>query len=307
MFGANDALLLKANGISKQVSKKFPFTPLLIPLESPPNTSQIIKPLPPPPTAPPLPYKCKTWVYALLGALGGAALVLVLAAITFYKFFPRGDEKTDLVLALESFAVGDKTTKNKIEEESPDFSISKMAQFLNVYNFQELKVATNGFSHSSLIKGSINLLQKINHSNLIHHSRFCFNEGNWYLVYEYAAKGPLTLDVAIGLNYLHSFATPPHVHKDIKSSNSLLDNDFWAKIANFRLARSVEEVYVLFEGNMNLSDVLNGFLGDEGEESLRKHMDSSIEERYSIELACFAVKMIDSCLQKKPVLLAFHG
>ncbi|MBA0858789.1 hypothetical protein Goshw_000379, partial [Gossypium schwendimanii] len=43
-----------------------------------------------------------------------------------------------------------------------------------------------------------------------------------------------------GLNYLHSFTNPPHVHKDLKTSNVLLDGDFRAKITNFAMARSTE-------------------------------------------------------------------
>ncbi|KAL5557217.1 hypothetical protein UlMin_039453 [Ulmus minor] len=333
MFGVNDALLLETNGLSEQDNTIFPFTTLLIPLESPPNPSQIIGPPPPPPTPPPPPQlppitssskksSSKAWVYALLGALGGAALVLVLAAIIFYKFFRRGDEKTDLVPASESFEEDDKTMKNKIEEEPLDFleSISKMAQSVNVYNFQELIVATNGFSQSSLIKGSvylgringdlaaikkmdgdvskeINLLQKINHSNLIRLSEFCFNEGHWYLVYEYAANGPLSdwiyndgedgkflnwtqrvqvaLDVATGLNYLHSFATPAHVHKDIKGSNILLDSDFRAKIANFGLARSAEAE----EDHFSLTNHIFGTIGYMAPEYLENGLVSVENER----------------------------
>ncbi|KAL5557219.1 hypothetical protein UlMin_039455 [Ulmus minor] len=395
-FGVDVNSILEANDLSQQ-STVYPYTTLLVPLENSPTSSQTIAP-PPPPSSPPSSNKSskKTWLYALLGALGGTALILVVGAIIFCKFY-RKNKKSDSVLVSESHEAQDKSLKRKMEEESQDFleSLSEMAQSIKVYNFKELQLATNDFSHSSLIKGSvyrgdingdlaaikkmdgdvskeINLLQKINHSNLIRLSGVCFNEGHWYLVYEYAAKGPLSdwlyyvggedgkflnwiqriqiaLDVATGLNYLHSFATPPHVHKDIKSSNILLDSDFRAKIANFGLARSAEaeeghfsltkhivgtigymapeylenglistkldvysfgilllemitgkEVSVLFEGNMYFSDVLNGVLGDEGEESLRKLMDPSMEERYPIDLAGFVVKMIDSCLQKNP-------
>ncbi|KAJ4963888.1 hypothetical protein NE237_023827 [Protea cynaroides] len=116
------------------------------------------------------------------------------------------------------------------------------------------------------VSKEINLLSKINHINIIRLSGVCFNEGHWYFVYEYAMNGSLTnwihgeihgdmstpkvlswthrvqiaLDVAMGLNYLHSFTNPPHVHKDMKSSNILLDGEFRAKIANCGLARSTE-------------------------------------------------------------------
>nr|KYP66706.1 putative LRR receptor-like serine/threonine-protein kinase At1g07550 family [Cajanus cajan] len=50
----------------------------------------------------------------------------------------------------------------------------------------------------------------------------------------------IALDVATGLDYLHSFTSPPHIHKDIKSSNILLDSDFRGKVANLSLARCLE-------------------------------------------------------------------
>ncbi|KAJ6845562.1 protein LYK5-like [Iris pallida] len=51
----------------------------------------------------------------------------------------------------------------------------------------------------------------------------------------------IAYDVADGLNYLHHYASPPYVHKNVKSSNVLLDAEFRAKLANFGLARAVEE------------------------------------------------------------------
>ncbi|XAR73916.1 Non-specific serine/threonine protein kinase [Bertholletia excelsa] len=113
------------------------------------------------------------------------------------------------------------------------------------------------------VSNEVNLLTKMSHFNLIRLSGVCFSEGHWYLVYEYAVNGPLkdwiyhnnpdqkflnwtkrmqiALDVATGLNYIHNYASPPHVHKDVNSSNVLLDSEFRAKIANFGLSRLVEE------------------------------------------------------------------
>ncbi|KAF3786610.1 LysM domain receptor-like kinase 4 [Nymphaea thermarum] len=115
----------------------------------------------------------------------------------------------------------------------------------------------------------IDIVKKWNHFNLIRLSGVCFHQGYSFLVHEYAQNGSLkdwicgrdglhlnwiqrvqiALDVASGLQYLHYYANPPFVHKDIKTSNILLDGDFRAKISNFRLARSVkgkeEEDFVL--------------------------------------------------------------
>uniref|UniRef100_A0A5B6YTX1 Protein kinase domain-containing protein n=1 Tax=Davidia involucrata TaxID=16924 RepID=A0A5B6YTX1_DAVIN len=113
-----------------------------------------------------------------------------------------------------------------------------------------------------VVSGEINILKQINHSNIIRLSGFCVHEGNTYLVYEYADKGSLSdclhnltlswkqrvqiaYDVADALNYLHNYTNPPYVHKNLKSSNILVDGNMRAKISNFGLARILDGDQVL--------------------------------------------------------------
>ncbi|KAI0488239.1 hypothetical protein KFK09_028066 [Dendrobium nobile] len=108
----------------------------------------------------------------------------------------------------------------------------------------------------------LKILQKVNHTNLVKLEGFCIDPepGNCCLVYEYVSNGSLhswlhglsrrphqldwrsrlriALDLAHGLQYIHEHTLPRVVHKDIKSSNVLLDSRLRAKIANFGLARS---------------------------------------------------------------------
>ncbi|KAI4374849.1 hypothetical protein MLD38_012794 [Melastoma candidum] len=112
------------------------------------------------------------------------------------------------------------------------------------------------------VSSEINILSQINHSNVIRLSGFCVNKGSTYLVYEYAENGSLSdrlhekdatsalswkqrVQIAYGtvdaLNYLHNYTNPPYVHKNLNSSNILLDGNFRAKVANFGLARSMED------------------------------------------------------------------
>lgn len=298
MFGVDTMQTLEANSLSVQDPTIFPNTTLLVPLQNTPTSFNVLAPPPPPPpaqqppsnplTPPPGGSSNKTWIYAVIGTLGGLLLALASGFLLFCFYFRKRKEGTDKKITSQSFESIEKSINQKTDENSEIIfseSISSIAQSLKVYSYGELQLATENFSPNCRIKGSvyrgvlngdfaavkkmsgdvseeINLLNKINHLNLIRLSGVCFNDGHWYLVYEYAEKGPLSdwiysnqgnknflnwtqriqiaLDVATGLNYLHSYTSPPCVHKDLKCSNVLLDGDFRAKISNFSLARSTD-------------------------------------------------------------------
>ncbi|KAM3286312.1 lysM domain receptor-like kinase 4 [Capsicum chacoense] len=301
-FGVDFRETLAANTpLSENFPTIFANTTLLVPLLNQPSSSQVAGPAPPPPpsttaTPPVVPVSdnnsTKTWVYVVAGVVGGLVGLSLLGVVIFFLCFRKRQKKADPQFASESFEAVEKPSNKKIEEESEELleSLSSIAQSVKVYKFEEVKAATDNFSPTCLIKGSvyrgtingdfaaikkmsgdvskeINLLTKINHFNLISLSGICFHDGHWYLVYEYASNGPLSdwichhigdqkslswtqrvqisLDVATGLNYLHSYTSPPHVHKDLNGSNILLDGDLRAKIANFGLARSQEGEFSL--------------------------------------------------------------
>ncbi|KAK7406631.1 hypothetical protein VNO78_08260 [Psophocarpus tetragonolobus] len=287
-FGVNYMTTLEANSLTLTENTIYPFTTLLVPLHDKPSSSQIASSTrhTPPPSPPSSENRSnKTWVYVVVGVLVGAiALTSVLCAVIFFTRYRKNKNKDDSVVVSKRFEATEKKPQGKVNEKLSEI-ISGIAQSFKVYNFEELQRATDDFSPSCWIKGSvyrgvingdlaaikriegdvskeIEILNKINHSNIIRLSGVSFHEGRWYLVYEYAANGDLSewiyfnnvdgkflswtqrlqiaLDVATGLDYLHSFTSPPHIHKDIKSSNILLDGDFRGKVANLSLSRCLE-------------------------------------------------------------------
>ncbi|CAK8531206.1 unnamed protein product [Lathyrus sativus] len=106
-------------------------------------------------------------------------------------------------------------------------------------------------------KTEIELLSRVHHKNLVSLIGFCFEQGEQILVYEYVVNGTLTdalsgksgirldwirrlkiaLGAARGLDYLHEHANPPIIHRDVKSTNILLDERLNAKVSDFGLSK----------------------------------------------------------------------
>ncbi|XP_060672566.1 LRR receptor-like serine/threonine-protein kinase IOS1 [Ziziphus jujuba] len=144
------------------------------------------------------------------------------------------------------------------------------------------EVAVKMLSPSSVqgyqqFQAEVKLLLRVHHRNLTNLVGYC-NEGtNMALIYEYLSNGDLhshlsdnsevnvlswegrlkiALDSAQGLEYLHHGCKPPIVHRDVKTTNILLTDNFQAKIADFGLSRCFPT-----DGGTHVSTVVAGTPG----------------------------------------------
>ncbi|KAL6123659.1 hypothetical protein ACLB2K_076178 [Fragaria x ananassa] len=110
------------------------------------------------------------------------------------------------------------------------------------------------------VLNEVRILCQVNHRSLVHLLGCCVELEQPIMVYEYIENGTLlehlqaqkgvgrsvlswkqrlqiAHDTAEGLAYLHFSAVPPIYHRDVKSSNILLDYKLNAKVADFGLSR----------------------------------------------------------------------
>ncbi|KAL3647086.1 Calcium/calmodulin-regulated receptor-like kinase 1 [Castilleja foliolosa] len=118
-------------------------------------------------------------------------------------------------------------------------------------------LSTNSKQGEREFQTEVMLLGRLHHRNLVNLVGYCAEKHQHILIYVYMSRGSLAshlynekleplnwelriqiaLDVARGLEYLHDGAVPPVVHRDIKSSNILLDQSMRARVADFGLSR----------------------------------------------------------------------
>lgn len=295
-FNVSTKSVLNANGFTEDDPTLFPFTTILIPLSVEPSSSQTRIHYPPPLLSPPVsPIHGKRRSKKVYVWIGIGVLVIVLCLIIFAVLFyhqKKGSQKNtggkskldlqeELYVSIAKVDAGLKLYKyEELKSATEDFSNKHWLGGSVYRGFLSGKVLVAIKKMSKDVSEEVKLLQKINHFNLISLLGACEHSKDFYLVYEFMENGSLrnwlscpqvlgwnhrvqiALDIANGLHYLHNFTSPAYVHKDIKSTNVLLNKDLRAKIANFSLARSAEKETYGFS-SLKFAQVSKGYMAPE--------------------------------------------
>ncbi|KAJ0837683.1 putative protein kinase RLK-Pelle-LRR-Xb-1 family [Helianthus annuus] len=130
-------------------------------------------------------------------------------------------------------------------------------------------------------QAEVETLSRAQHPNLVLLQGYCQHKNDRFLIYSFMENG---------LAYLHESCDPHIVHRDIKSSNILLDENFEAHLADFGLAR------LLLPHDTHVTTDLVGTLGyippEYGQASLAS---------YKGDVYSFGVVLLELLTGKRPM------
>ncbi|KAK3432943.1 hypothetical protein EUGRSUZ_D00460 [Eucalyptus grandis] len=283
--------------------------------------------------------KRKLWLWATLGSGSFILLVLVLAFVSFRHCSKRkgtyksGEE--DALAIDEEFeqVPGPKKFSHKdLVVATDNFAIERLlgeGGFGRVYEgyltTMNVKVAIKKINPGSRqgIKEyatEVKTISQLRHRNLVQLIGWCHEKKELLLIYEFMSNGSLDTHlfkertflpwekrykiaqgIASALLYLHEEWEQCVLHRDIKSSNIMLDSDFNAKLGDFGLARLVDHAKGL------QTTILAGTMGYMAPDCVYTGKASKESDVYSfgivlLEIAC-GRKAVEPRAEESQVLL----
>ncbi|EXC35100.1 putative leucine-rich repeat receptor-like protein kinase [Morus notabilis] len=162
-------------------------------------------------------------------------------------------------------------------------------------------------------QSEVRTLAQVEHLNLVKFHGFLEHEDERIVIVEYVPNGTLrehldclhgnildfaarldiAIDVAHAITYLHMYTDHPIIHRDIKSSNILLTENFRAKVADFGFARLAADSD---SGATHVSTQVKGTAGYLDPEYLRTYQLTEKSDVYS-----FGVLLVELATGRRPI------
>ncbi|XP_011021182.1 PREDICTED: proline-rich receptor-like protein kinase PERK8 [Populus euphratica] len=161
-------------------------------------------------------------------------------------------------------------------------------------------------------RAEVEIISRVHHRHLVSLVGYCISEHQRLLVYDYlpndtlyyhlhgegrplmdwATRVKVAAGAARGIAYLHEDCHPRIIHRDIKSSNILLDDNFEAQVSDFGLAKIALEL----DSNTHVSTRVMGTFGYMAPEYATSGKLTEKSDVYS-----FGVVLLELITSRKPV------
>ncbi|GMY31325.1 putative serine/threonine-protein kinase [Fagus crenata] len=164
----------------------------------------------------------------------------------------------NLLITTEELVVATNNFSTDLIVGDGSFGLVYKAQLSNGITVAIKTLDPDAFQGFREFRAEMEILSKLHHPNIVNILGYSMSGSVRLLIYEFMQKGSLDQwlrqeqdaslswgtriqiikDVANGLSFLHGLEKPI-IHRNIKASNVLLDSDFQAHIADFGLARRI--------------------------------------------------------------------